>query len=125
MDDGARIDELEEQRWAAQLGGDTTALGPLLADELSYTHSNGLVDSKASYLAAIEEKVFDYRRADRTDVATTVIGDTAMVTGRVAMEVVSRGRTVELDSRFSAIWVRRGDRWQFLCWQSTPIPTGT
>jgi hypothetical protein len=121
----ADVEAAEERRWAAQLGADTAALEELLADELSYTHSNGLVDTKRSYVDAIANKVFDYRSADRTDVAVEVIGDTAMITGRVAMHVVAGPREVHLDSRYSAIWVRRDGAWQFLCWQSTPVPASS
>lgn len=118
----ADVQAAEDQRWAAQLAGDTAALEKLLAEELSYTHSNGLVDTKASFVDAVANKVFDYRSAERTDVAIEVIGDLGMVTGRVAMHVVAGTREVHLDSRYSAIWVRRDGRWQFVCWQSTPIP---
>ncbi|MEL6984354.1 MAG: nuclear transport factor 2 family protein [Actinomycetota bacterium] len=116
------VEAAEDQRWAAQLAADTEALSELLADELSYTHSNGLVDTKASFLDAIANKVFDYRSADRSDVNLNVIGDTAVIAGRVAMLVVAGSREVNLDSRYSAVWARRDGRWQFVCWQSTPIP---
>ncbi len=120
----AEVEAAEDRRWAAQLGADTEALAELLADELSYTHSNGLVDTKASFLDAIANKVFDYRSADRTDVSVALVGETAVIAGRVAMLVVAGGREVNLDSRYSAVWARHDGRWQFVCWQSTPIPAG-
>jgi len=120
----AEVEAAEDRRWAAQLGADTEALAELLADELAYTHSNGLVDTKASYLDAIANKVFDYRSADRTDVTVAMVGETAVITGRVAMFVVAGEREVNLDSRYSAVWARKDGRWQFVCWQSTPIPAG-
>ena len=118
----AEVEAAEDRRWAAQLGADTAVLEELLADELQYTHSNGLVDTKRSYVDGIANAVFDYRSADRTDVTVQVVGDTAMITGRVAMHVVAGGRDVHLDSRYSAIWARADQGWRFLCWQSTPIP---
>jgi ketosteroid isomerase-like protein len=119
----AEIEAMEERRWAAQLGTDLETLVEVLDEELSYTHSNGLVDTKRSFVDALANKTFDYRRADRSDVAIAVVGDAAMVTGRVAMQVaVDKGeRSVDLDSRYSAIWVRRGGDWRFLCWQSTAV----
>ena len=124
-DDGAvaEVEEMENRRWAAFLESDVETLGELLADEMQYTHSNGLVDTKSSFLESITNKTFDYQREDRTDVSTTVIGDTAMVTGRCAFTVVVGGkRTVDLDCRYSTTWVRRDGSWQFLCYQSTPMP---
>lgn len=113
---------MEDRRWAAQIGGDLEALGRLLADEMQYTHSNGLVDTKDSYIKAIGEKVFDYRAEKRTDVRTQVIGDTGLVTGAAEFNVVAGGRDLDLKARYSAVWIRRAGEWQFLAWQSTPLP---
>ncbi len=124
MSDVQEITKLEDQRWAAQIGADLGALDTLIGPELSYTHSNGMVDTKDSYIKAIDKKIFDYRSENRTDTKVDLMGDTAMVTGRIEIEVVAGGREVNLDSRYSVIWVRRDGGWQFVCWQSTPIPAG-
>lgn len=116
------IAHLEDRRWEAQIAEDISTLEQLYAPELSYTHSNGHVDTKESYIKAIANKVFDYRSEERTDTATVVVGDTAMVTGRVKIHVIAGGADRHLDARYSVIWVRRDGAWQFLCWQSTPIP---
>lgn len=121
----AAVDEilaLEDERWAAQIAEDTAKLAELYSDAMRYTHSNGLVDTKESFLSAIEKRVFDYRSEDRSDVECSVVGDTALVTGRARFHVVAGGRDVDLDARFTAVWARQGGRWQFLCWQSTSLP---
>jgi ketosteroid isomerase-like protein len=119
----AEIAALEDRRWRAQIDEDIPTLEQLFADELSYTHSNGHVDTKESFIKAIANKVFDYRAEQRTDTAVTVIDSTALVTGRVAIDVVAGGAERHLDARYSVIWVRRpAGSWQFLCWQSTPLP---
>jgi uncharacterized protein (TIGR02246 family) len=118
----AEIEALEDRRWAAQIAEDTDALGVLLADELTYTHSNGVVDTKTSYIDNIVNKVFDYRSQKRSDTEIRVVDNTALVTGRAEFVVVAGGRTVNLDARYSAVWIRRDGTWQFYCWQSTPIP---
>jgi hypothetical protein len=119
----AEIEALEDRRWAAQIDDDTDALAELLAGELIYTHSNGVVDTKTSYIDNIVNKVFDYRSEKRSDTAIRVVDDTALVTGRAEFVVVVGGdRTVSLDARYTAVWIRRGGTWQFYCWQSTPIP---
>ena len=120
----AEIEELENRRWAAQIAGDADALGGLLADELSYTHSNGMVDTKTSFVHNVANKVFDYRGEQRSDVSVQVVGDTAVATGLVEMHVVAGGGDHHLRSRYSAVWARRPDvGWQFVAWQSTPVPS--
>ena len=60
----AEVTEHEDRRWAAMIAKDIDALSALFADELSYTHSNASVDTKSSYLKAIEERYFDYRTVE-------------------------------------------------------------
>jgi ketosteroid isomerase-like protein len=121
----AEIHALEDRRWEAQIAKDLDTLAELYGDSMRYTHSNGMVDTKETFLAAIEKRVFDYRSQERTDVECSVVGDTALVTGRARFHVVVGGdREVDLDARFTVVWARVDGRWQFLCWQSTPIPAG-
>lgn len=117
------IADLESRRWAAMIDKDLDALDALFHDRMQYTHSNAMVDDKASYIKAIDERVFDYRSADVTDREIAVVGDTALVTGRAQFHVVAGGHDVNLDARFSAVWVRDDGRWRFLAWQSTSRPS--
>lgn len=119
----AEVLELEERRFAAMVAKDTAALGELFAEEMSYTHSTAALDTKASFLKAIEERRFDYRGAKCSDRTSVVVGDTALLTGRAELDVVAGGREVHLNARFTVVYARKDGRWQFLCWQSTSIPT--
>src|SRR5215210_3083749 len=96
----AEVLELERRRWDAMIAKDTTVLDDLFADEMSYTHSNALVDTKASYLKAIEDRVFDYQAVRRFDEEARLFGDTALLTGRAEIDVAARGRPVQLNARF-------------------------
>lgn len=116
------ITALEDRRWAAQIEDDADALAELLSDELSYTHSTASVDDKTSYIASITEKKVDYRAAERLDTSVAIVGQTAVVTGRAVVDVEARGREIELNIRYSAVWAQADGQWRFVCWQSTPIP---
>lgn len=114
--------ELEERRFAAMVAKDTATLAELFAHEMSYTHSNASVDTKATFLDAIEQRRFDYRSVTCSDRSTVVVGDTALLTGRAEIDVVAGGREVHLNARFTVVYARRDGTWQFLAWQSTSIP---
>ena len=88
---------------------------------LTLGQEGGPTIAEVLYKFSDEKMSYSYRI---TDVAVEVIGDMAMFTGRVAMHVVAGGRDVNIDGRYSAIWVKRDGRWQFVCWQSTPMPAG-
>jgi ketosteroid isomerase-like protein len=54
-DDVPAVLAAEDRRYQAMLDGDLEALDALCADELSYTHSNGVRDTKAEYFGKLRE----------------------------------------------------------------------
>ena len=53
MSSEKEILDLEDKRYAAMCGGDFAALERMLHDELLYTHSSGLTETKATWLASL------------------------------------------------------------------------
>ena len=45
---------LEDKRFAAMIGGDWKTVQGLAHDQLLYTHSSGITDTKASWVESIE-----------------------------------------------------------------------
>lgn len=116
------VQELEERRWAALVAADTGTLRELFADRMSYTHSNALVDTKHSYINAIEDGTVSYVAVDPSDVQVRIFGDTAVVTGRAVIDARGGGNDFRLQARYSAVWAKLDDQWRFVCWHSTPQP---
>jgi ketosteroid isomerase-like protein len=118
----AEIAALEDRRCAAMTSNDLASLAALLADDLVYTHSSAAVDTKASYLQALSSGRTRYREVTRHRQDIAVHGDTAVVSGHVGIEVTVGGVDRSIDARFLAVWAKVGGTWQFVAWQSTPIP---
>jgi ketosteroid isomerase-like protein len=117
---------LENRRYKAMVAADTAELNALLSDDLIYTHSNAVVDTKESYIAGIVGKRWAYAAAERPVERIDVFGDCARVTGHVRLTLANGdGTTRSVNGRFLNMWVRRDGKWQMAAWQSTPIPTGT
>jgi ketosteroid isomerase-like protein len=117
------IRDLEERRRVAMLAGDIATLDSLLAEQLAYTHSNAEVDSKASYLKKLGDKHFDYRTLAFIDQDVQIVGDVALVTGRMTADVILAGTAKKLNNQTTMIWVRQYAHWKLLSFQSTPFPT--
>jgi ketosteroid isomerase-like protein len=117
-----QIQALEERRCQAMIDKDMKTLEALYADELVYTHSSATVDDKKSYLAGIASGKFDYKSINRITPDIRILGDTAVVTGRVEISVRAGGADRQLNSRYTIVWVKRGGNWQAVTWQSTPVP---
>jgi Domain of unknown function (DUF4440) len=71
---------LEDKRYAAMCGGDFAALEAMFHDELLYTHSSGLTDTKATWLASLRSGKTKYKSATCSDRKVRLAGDTALVT---------------------------------------------
>ena len=59
----ADIMRLEDERYAAMLAKDVAALERLLHPDLVYMHSSGIADTKASYIAGVRDRVWDYTQS--------------------------------------------------------------
>lgn len=114
--------EAQDRRFAAMIAGDAAALAPLLADELTYTHSNGRVETREQFLESIRSKGLQYRSIEPADMAVRVYGAAAVVTGRAAMKVTSNGQDLAMEVRFTAVHVRREGGWLLAAWQTTRLP---
>lgn len=118
----ADILALEEQRYKAMIAMDFDGLAALLGDNLVYTHSSASVDTKASYIQGIRDGKFVYKTSRRTGEAVQLYGDTAIVTGEVRLDILSKGAPRVVNSRFIDVWHKGAAGWQMVAWQSTPIP---
>ena len=115
------IKQLEDQRYAAMCEADAKTLDKLLADSLVYTHSYGGSDSKTSYLEGIRAKKWQSRKIERPKEQIQVLGDCAVVTGQVRIELLSDGKPKTLNSAFTNVWIKGPKGWQMVAWQSTPL----
>jgi Domain of unknown function (DUF4440) len=113
---------LEERRYAAMLAADVATLERLFDDELTYTHSSGAVDSKATYVAAVRDKVFEYKTIARENERAVVRGSCALVFCRLRIELLVRGAPRKVDSKSLAVWVQDGEQSRLLAVQSSAVP---
>lgn len=124
MNDVKIIEDLEVARETAMLNADLATLDKLLSDDLVYIHGNSDLDSKESYLAALERGAFRYISIDRADRHIASIGtEAALVTASVTLGVTfAEGREIMVRGRTVAIWQCRAGQWQLRYYQSTPLP---
>jgi hypothetical protein len=114
------VRRLEDRRWTALTSSDTATLQELFDDEMAYTHSNALLDSKESYLRSIDTGVVAYTAVLRSVEVVRTFGDTAVVTGRAVIHAEAGGRALQTIARYTAAWARQSGNWQFVSWHATP-----
>lgn len=114
------VRQVEDRRIQAMIDDDFATLEAILADDLTYGHSSGVVDTKASYLDALRSGKTKYQTFDRVQTAVRVYGDTAIVTGTATLSL--RGQAAPFTLRYTLAYVLRGGQWRMVAWQSTRLP---
>ena len=90
---------------------------------LLYTHSSGLTDTKVTWLASLRSGKTKYKSAACSDRKVRLAGDTALITGRAAIEAEINGQPRSLRLVFLNAWTKTPKGWKFIAWQSTAQPT--
>ena len=113
---------LEDKRFAAMVARDFAALDKLVHDELLYTHSSGVTDTKPSWLESMKSGKVKYKSATCSERQVRFFGEVALIRGRAAIEVDIGGQPKSLRLLFLNAWTRTPQGWKFAAWQSCPMP---
>lgn len=112
----------EAARTAALDHSDVSALERIMADDVTYIHASGKVDSKKSYLDAIRSGQLRYISWQPKNLQVRLVGDGAVIDGEYAVRVLdSRVQPAPFDINIFilTVYARRDGRWQQIAWQST------
>lgn len=113
----------DDERVAATIAADATRLNAIFSDQLHYAHSNGNIDTKASYADALVGHrlvylSFEYLQREFIPIAPGAV----LMKGRVLIKAGSPGQASLSELSFLAVWREEGGRWRFLAWQSCKNP---
>ena len=116
--------QAEKARFAAMIKADEAALNKLLADELTYTHSNANMQSKAQFIADLKSGAIKYVSVmpSESDWKVRIYGNIAIVSGVAAVNVIDHGNNLTFKIRYTNDHINRGGAWQMINWQSTRFP---
>lgn len=117
------IKTVDRQRLDAMVKGDATLLERMLGEDLTYTHTTGAVDTKATFLASLRAGMLRYLEIQLDGVEVRIYADAvAVVTGRVDLRVALDGKEAAFPARFTSVYAKRHDCWLLVAWQSTRLP---
>jgi ketosteroid isomerase-like protein len=119
--DEAALKATEEKWDAANLKGDTAALGAIFADTFISTDTEGKVRTKAEVLAQLRSGEMKYQTSKVEDMKVFVYGDAAVVNGRWKAKFVEKGKTVDATERFTDTYVRQNGQWRCVASQGSTI----
>ncbi|WP_420151211.1 nuclear transport factor 2 family protein [Spirosoma sp.] len=96
-------------------------LSALASDQLSYGHSNGLIEDKKAFMAALISGESDFKTIDLTDQTITVVDNTAMVRHKLSAETNNSGKPGQAKLSVLMIWVKQKNDWKLLARQAVKI----
>jgi hypothetical protein len=122
-DDAKQVLAREQARTAALEHSDLAELERIMADDVTYIHASGKVDTKKSYLDAIRSGQLRYISWRPMTLHVRILGNSgAVVDGEYAVKVTdSRVQPTPFDINIFILTVyeRRNGQWQQIAWQST------
>ena len=122
-DAAAEVLEAEDRRYRAMVENDLATLEALCADELSYAHSSGARDTKTEYLGKVRSGYYVYLKVDHPVERVEVMGDAAIVVGRMTADLLVDGVAKTIDNLALAVWARSDDGWRLLAYAPTSLPS--
>jgi ketosteroid isomerase-like protein len=123
--DDAKDVEAAERGWAKGItANDFSLLDKVLSDSLMYSHSNGLVDTKASYIGSLKSGKSKYFEAKYTQLDVKVLDEkTAYVTARGNFVTLGGdGQKQFMDLKLLHIFRKEGGQWKMVAHQSARMP---
>lgn len=111
---------LERERFRAMVDGDGQSLDALLADNVSYVHTNGKRETKRQFIDGITAGRRRYRQIEVQSQDVLPVGrETCVVTGRALIEMEANNGALLFPIAYTAIHVQEDGRWRLIAWQAT------
>jgi ketosteroid isomerase-like protein len=116
--------ETAEKAWGAAMAkNDGAALTALLADDLTYTHSTGAIDTKSSLIGKMKSGEQKYLMLNHEGIDTRLYGSTAVINATAKVQTAAKGVPgTQNHLRFIHVWVHQQGAWKLVAHQSLRIP---
>jgi len=119
----AEVNAAIEALTKAMVGADKAQLEQLVADQLSYGHSGGVIETKAQFVDVIVSKKTVYKAITLSDPSTTVVGNNAIARHIFSAEFESGGKPGSAKVGILQVWLKQDGRWKLLARQAFRLPT--
>ena len=119
---GPAVAAAAEKLRVAMIDPTPAALNALVADELSYGHSGGKVDTKASFISDLMDKKSDFVTIAITDQTINVVDNVAIVRHTLTADTNDSGKPGKVSIKILGIWQKQGGDWKLLARQAVRPP---
>ncbi|MEP7320978.1 MAG: nuclear transport factor 2 family protein [Saprospiraceae bacterium] len=100
---------------------DKAKLESLLTDQLTYGHSNGLIENKTQCIENLVSGNSDFVDITQTNQQSNIMGNTAWVRFDLFAHTNNKGVPGETKLKVLLIWVKDGKNWKLLARQAVKL----
>jgi len=120
-DEDAVLKNVETFR-AAQQAGKADTIAPLCAEELSYSHSSGAIDTKTSLLEGITKANYKWSTLEYKNPTVRIVGPAAIVRFNfVGEQEFTDGKKTPQNLAILMNWQKQGNDWKLLSRAATKL----
>ena len=120
--DGPAVTAAAERLRLAMIDPTPAALGALVADDLSYGHSGGKVDTKTSFIADLMSGASDFVTIAITDQTIKLVDNVAIVRHTLTADTNDSGKPGKVSIKILGVWQKQGGGWKLLARQAVRPP---
>ena len=106
----------------AMVASDKAALGSLAAEQLSYGHSNGLVEDKAAFIDQFVTGKSVFLNITLSDQTIRIVGDAAIVRHHLVGDTNNNKVPGKADIIILMVWQKQKGEWKLLARQAAKLP---
>ena len=115
------VAEAVEQLRTAMIDADKAKLESLVSDKLSYGHSGGQIDDKATFVEKIVSGKSDFVSIDLSEQMISVSRKIALVRHILKAKTNDGGKPGEVHLRILLVWQKKAGKWKLLARQAVKI----
>jgi ketosteroid isomerase-like protein len=101
---------------------DKDVLDKLTAEDLSYGHSSGLIQTKEEFIDALTSGKSDFVNIDLTQQTVKIVGNNAIVRHIFSAVTNDGGRAGTTKLSVLMVWQEQNGKWKLLARQATKVP---
>jgi ketosteroid isomerase-like protein len=106
----------------AMISGDRTILNDIVSEDLSYGHSGGKIEDKATFIETLATKKSDFVSIELKNQQVKITNQTAIVRHQLFAKTNDGGVAGEVKLGIMLVWIKEGKTWKLLARQAFKLP---
>jgi hypothetical protein len=120
---GADASAAAEKLRVLMIDPDKGKLEALIADDLSYGHSGGKLDTRTSFIADLLSGASDFVTIDITDQTVRAVQNVTLIRHTLTAKTNDGGKPGNVKINILQVWQQQGGEWKLLARQAIRLPS--